>query len=511
MTLMEPTAYDCVTYPSNPFARTSPHCLATIARLHGMAPALPSRCRVLELGCGAGGNLIPMAYQAPASTFVGIDMSREAVGAGQRTTSALGLANISLQHRDIMEIAQEDGCFDYIIAHGVYSWVPHVVRDKILSVFKTNLAPNGIACVSYNALPGSRLRDLVRSIMLFHVRNLADPWARSAQSRSLMKFLATASAHDQVYGIVLRDQQHRIESLPDEVFIHDLDEGATPFFLHEVVEAAARRGLQYLADTDFPILGLHGRSEEICNMLSRIPETDAAVREQYLDFIDGRCFRTSVFCHQDVRLTRPPAAATVRELYLSGGLSLEDPAASAAGDNIAVFKAPSGATLKTNHPLSKSALFVLGQVQPEAIGFDDIMARALEHLERTEASISGDDIEMLSSVLFQAVRTGLLEAYVEPPPVTGAVSARPRASALARWQASSGSEFVTNLLHGSVKCTDDVLRRFIPLVDGTRSADELRSGLRDALGEDACRSVDTTPRAVQRTLTIMAQLALLDR
>src|SRR5262249_47365446 len=70
------TSYDEVTYSNTPFYHTHPDCLATLGTLFGMSPAPPDRCRVLELGCGRGGNLIPMALSLPASRFVGIDLSR---------------------------------------------------------------------------------------------------------------------------------------------------------------------------------------------------------------------------------------------------------------------------------------------------------------------------------------------------------------------------------------------------------------------------------------------------
>jgi tRNA G46 methylase TrmB len=67
------TAYDEVLYPSYTHNQTHPDRLATIATLFGLTPAPVERCRVLELGCGNGSNLVPMAYGLPGSEFVGID------------------------------------------------------------------------------------------------------------------------------------------------------------------------------------------------------------------------------------------------------------------------------------------------------------------------------------------------------------------------------------------------------------------------------------------------------
>src|SRR5438093_4154914 len=137
------TTYDEVLYPSHTHSQTHPDRLATIATLFGMTPAPVDGCRVLELGCGDGGNLIPMAFGLPGSEFVGIDLAARPIGSGQALVEALGLKNITLRPLDIMQISSDFGRFDYIIAHGLYSWVPPAVQDKILAICKANLAPEG--------------------------------------------------------------------------------------------------------------------------------------------------------------------------------------------------------------------------------------------------------------------------------------------------------------------------------------------------------------------------------
>src|SRR6185436_9013135 len=119
-----PTPYDELPYPGSAFAQTHPDRLATIATLFGMAPAPVERCRVLELGCGDGGNLIPMAYTLPGSEFLGIDAGGRGIAIGQDRAVAVGLTNLRLQHLDMLDTAIQLGKFDYIVSHGVYSWVP---------------------------------------------------------------------------------------------------------------------------------------------------------------------------------------------------------------------------------------------------------------------------------------------------------------------------------------------------------------------------------------------------
>ena len=106
-------------------------------------------CRVLELGCAEGGNLIPMALALPGSEFVGLDLSGRQIAAGQRLTRALGLDNAILEAANLGSVDESWGEFDYILCHGVYSWVAEDVRAAILTICQRNLSPNGIAVVSF--------------------------------------------------------------------------------------------------------------------------------------------------------------------------------------------------------------------------------------------------------------------------------------------------------------------------------------------------------------------------
>ena len=95
------TSYDRVPYPGHPFAQTHPDRLATVATLFGLRPAHPDACRVLELGCGDGGNLVPMAYGLPGATFTGIDLAAGAIAHANELKTALGLDNLTLRHGDL--------------------------------------------------------------------------------------------------------------------------------------------------------------------------------------------------------------------------------------------------------------------------------------------------------------------------------------------------------------------------------------------------------------------------
>jgi hypothetical protein len=186
------TSYEEVPYPDYIHQYTHPGYVGAVAALFDMRPADPARCRVLELGCCAGANLIPMAYDLPGSEFVGIDLSPGQIDRGRQAVTALGLTNIDLRQGSILDVDHRFGRFDYIVCHGVYSWVPAEVREAIFAVCKANLAIDGVAYVSYKTYPGWHLRGMIRDMMFFHARPFGDPAEGIRQARALVTFLAQA-------------------------------------------------------------------------------------------------------------------------------------------------------------------------------------------------------------------------------------------------------------------------------------------------------------------------------
>lgn len=471
---MAETPYDRVSYTGFPFAETHPDNLAVLASLRGMSPAPAERCRLLELGCGDGGNLIPMAFHLPGSTFVGVDLSARAIEAGNATIAALGLKNIVLQHRDIAEVAADNDVYDYIVAHGVYSWVPQPVREKILDIFGRCLAPQGVAHVSYNALPGAHLRDLARSMMLFHVRGTTDDHQRTVHGRMLLDALAKASLPDHVYGIVLRDQQERVRDTPDYVLIHDdLDSNSRAFFLYEVLESAVRRGLKYLAEA-VPFTNSRFLSDDARELLDRIPADDVVLREQYWDFVRGTAFRKTLLCRHDMPLRRP-TVESVKDYYLTTDVRAIDGDIDPTSPDLVEFKSTSGDTLRTNHRVAKAAFVVLGRAWPQQFSLPELTEAARELIAQSGGKADPAEIASLPEAMFEAFETGLVQLRRlrrEVPDVTE----KPAASALARWQIQQ-SKFTTNMLHATVVIEDEIGRKFLPLIDGTRDIAQLADEL----------------------------------
>jgi SAM-dependent methyltransferase len=295
------TSYDEVPYESLPFAQTHPDRLATIATLLGLKPPPVGRCRVLEIGCASGGNLIPMALTIPESTFLGIDLSRVQLEQGQQLLQSLPLRNIELKHFNVLDLNRDCGRFDYILCHGVFSWVQAAVQDRILTLCSENLTPHGIAYISYNTYPGWHMRGLIRDLMSYHARQFTLPLHRVQQARNLLDFLARATAAEHTpYSLLLGSELDSIRRQSDSYLFHEhLEESNEPLYFYQFAERAAAHGLRYLADVDLRAMVPANFPPEIANVLQML-SPDLIHLEQYTDFLRNRTFRQTLLCHQNL-------------------------------------------------------------------------------------------------------------------------------------------------------------------------------------------------------------------
>jgi len=281
-------AYDTVPYPASTHPQTHPENLAVVGTLFGLKPPPATRCRVLEIGCSNGSNLVPMAATLPESEFVGIDLAARPVSQGQGMIRDLGLNNIRLIPGDLGQVDSTWGQFDYVIAHGIYSWVPAPVRERILALCRDQLTEHGIAFVSYNAHPGGHARNMLREMMRFHVRGTADPEERMKQATALVRFLAESVSRQDPYRVFLGGELDGILKHDRNHLYHDeLAEINESFYFAQFLEQASHFRLQYLGEADFFEMFDHGYSPETratlaelgsnrtCASIPRLPEMPA--------------------------------------------------------------------------------------------------------------------------------------------------------------------------------------------------------------------------------------------
>ena len=462
------------------YAQTHPDVLATLGTLLGMHPAPVTRCRVLEIGAAGGGNLIPMADALAASEFLGIDYSARQVEDGRATVAALGLQNLSLRHMNILDVTPALGQFDFIIAHGIYSWVPVEVRDRLLAVCKQNLAPNGIAYVSYNTYPGWHMLGGIRQMMLYHTRDVQDPREKVAQARQLLEFLikALAGKNDgsvlllKGYVNFLENELKHLNDSSDAYLLHDeLEAVNDPVYFHEFAAHATRHGLQYVTDADFRMSLPTNFPAEVIKELREMAG-NLVEMEQYIDYLDNRTLRRSLLCHAETPLNRTLTPQRVMGMYVTSRAHAESDAVDIDSTKIEKFKGSDGLMFSTDHPVSKAALAFLIEQNPRAVSFDELLDTARAHV-RNNPNARSRDAEVLGANLLRAFShsSSLIELHAYAPSLVATVSARPLATWVARFQAP-GADRITNLYHERVKL--DPLGAFLlPYLDGQHDHDAL--------------------------------------
>lgn len=482
MTQATPNTYDEVSYPSYPFAQAHPDRLAVLATLFGMNPAPVEDCRVLEIGCGNGANLIPMALLLPESRFVGVDLAAHPIAKGQALAEALELSNIKLQQLNVMDLSPEFGQFDYVIAHGFYSWVPPVVRDKLLAICKANLKSDGVAYISYITYPGGHLRLMMREMMLFHVRDIQEPAERIRQARAFISSLAQSKSESDLYGMVLASMEQEIGRLEDGSMYHDhLAEINSPVYFHQFVDHARQRGLQYLAEADFFDMQHDGFMPRASDVMQQT-EDDLIASEQYMDFLTCRRFRQTLLCHENIKLDRKLNPERIAGLFIASSARpvFEEPVVDS--KTVETFQGDKTATISTNHPLTKAALSQLSKIWPRSMRFDQLLRAArLElspNIARRNGDVIQDDALMLGEFLLKAYAGNMVELHACPSQFVLEASERPAASRLARLQLESGAA-VTTLRHTTVRVTGDLGINLLMLLDGSRD----RKALLEELGK----------------------------
>lgn len=476
MTTQTAATYDEMPYINKAFPQTHPDRLATLARLFGVTAPDIETCRVLELGCASGDNLIPMALDLPTASFVGIDFSQRQIDDGRETVRALGPTNIELRRADIADVDASYGTFDYIVCHGIYSWVPAPIRDKVLAICSANLGPNGVAFVSYNTYPGWHMRDMIRNMMLYHTAGVAGAQAKVQQSRTLLGFLAQNVPADTPYSQILKQELELTGKEQDAYLYHDhLEENNQPVYFHEFAAAAQRHGLQYLADADFSSMLLSNFPPPVVEALRPIG-ADIVRLEQYMDFVRSRMFRQTLLVRQGVPIQRKLDAQALKGFYLA---TLAQPVAtpvSFAPGTTSTFRAPHGASLTTGSEVTKAAMLLLAERWPLGYPFAELVAAARSRLQEgtgvaADPATYARDEAQLANEMMQCYGVGVIELRLRPPNLCPTISARPLASPLARLQVERGRQ-LTNLRHEPV-LLDEANRQVLRLLDGNRDRDAL--------------------------------------
>lgn len=491
-------AYDTIPYlnPPKPFTYISR--LAALGQRRGLVTASVERCRVLEIGCADGGNLLPMAYRYPDSQFLGIDLSPVQIEMGQRAIDELALSNFQLAAADLMALKPADlDTYDYIIVHGVYSWVPDVVRDGILSICRNHLSPHGVAYISYNTYPGWKAKEAVREMLRFHTREITDLSQKVEAAFDLLKVLPSAeSASKDPAALVIERLRTDLSQMEDPAtyLIHEyLVDINQPYYFTEFLGHLRSSGLQYVDDA-YPGSASLTRLPSVAQEWIRGHYPDAMLQQQYIDLLGNVSFRRSLVCRDDQVLYQEVSLQRYEQLHITATCRWDESSNEQKG-----FCTDSGRRFSVdNAPLEKQ-LASLAAARPES--------RSVRDLQRELSSWMSDEEVALS--LDGLLLGGAIEIWSTPSPCVREIQEFPFANGMVRQQALSGR--AANASHRLMQLDNPLERVLLASLDGGRSLSDLVELLRKRLTPNHPLSPEQWMQVARGTLERLATAGLLER
>jgi methyltransferase-like protein/ubiquinone/menaquinone biosynthesis C-methylase UbiE len=460
--------YDEVPYESHAYPQTHPRQMATVARIFGLNPPAPAKARILEIGCAAGGNLIPIAAAAPDCHCAGIDFSSGQIEDGRAFLSSTGLKNVRLEHMSIADVTPYFGKFDYIICHGVFSWVPYEVQEHILRVCSENLTPRGLAYISYNTLPGWGAVRSIRDMMVYHTSQFSDPAKKVQEAINMLLFVSNGLPENDNWRRTIEQEIKTLETSGNSWYLYHehLDNENNPIYFHELMSRANAHELRYVGESSgLPLMFVNNLAPSIANKLAQI--TDMIRQQQYMDFVRNRRFRMTVLAHADQPVNYRVPPERIFDFHLTSILAPDfDPKEQNWSSDIE-------RTFGNKAVITRDSLSALPLTLLYENGDHPISAKAL--IQETAKKLGINDLQKLRTLwgdlAVKLVFFGHLILHDGPYGDLATVSEKPVVWALARVQAEQNRP-VTTLRHKTIKF-DEAMRLLIPLLDGSKRPSEL--------------------------------------
>ena len=495
-------AYDRLPYTDHAYAEAHPDRLAVVARLAGWEPPDVAGARILELGCGRGGNLLAMAAALGGATLVGMDRSARQIDEARRIAHETALGHVTFVASAFESMPAPAPPFDFVLAHGLASWIAPEARRALLRAVARSLAPGGVAYVSFNVLPGWYERQAARDWLRQFARGPAD-------ARDSIEWLRDrVSPEHGAYRDALSRVAARLTETEVAYAAHEyLADEHHPQLVRDFLAEAEGAGLRYLGDAIPAATALELLPDDVAG---RAAGLDVAGAQQLVDFVRNTAFRRALLVRADTcdaRAWRWAPRLDATALDAMRVASRLRPHAGAAGATTAARAASAGAKLErfdagdlsvqVSEPVARRALHELARLAPRSLPLRDLVSAAEAAQPETLAR------ELLDLWL----ATGAIDLHVHEPPLAAAPGERPLACPVARWHAAKGGA-ITNRWHQEVRIDDRVVRWTLARLDGTRSAADLAR----ELGRERFSAGLTDPEldaVVRASLEQLAAVALL--
>jgi len=384
----------------------SPAHMRASAWLYGVQGAETSQARILDLGCSDASHLLPYALAFPQAQITGIDLSPEKIEEGRQQSALAGIINIHLYCTDLATLINGlEGEFDYIIIHGIFSYVDNETREALLSFCREHLAKNGIIAIEWLTQPGTGLDHVIQDAIAYHTRNAESEEVRLASARAALTWLSLGMSKHPAREAL----QHQIvaaEAMDDEMFsLRYLQSMSNANYLVEFNESLSNAALHYVGDiqpwTECPEHYV-GQVAEL-NMTVN-PDQDKLHIQQYLDFSVYRSSRFSLLSAlaDGDDIVALPDFARLKDLHWAGSYRRDK---NNKGLIFNRLRSASDESISTDDTITLSILDVLGEAWPMSMCFEQIVFNTRapdEDIIEHEAKV----LQSLSALFLQGL-TGL--------------------------------------------------------------------------------------------------------
>lgn len=458
---------------ARPTPAAHPNRLLAAAALHGFAPPARAALTLLELGCGSGVNLIPIAAAYPGGRFVGVDPSAERLAQAAAMAAGAGVSNVTFVNALPEALPADLGRFDVVLACGQYSRAAPDARDALMRALALTLAPRAVAYLDFDALPGGWLRRIGSDAMQFHARGAIDPDVRAAKGNEMLSLLIEAWAEQPGTGSGLAACFADPDGSASEVFPHDASATeAESFYLSTVANHARRHGLALVGDAE-PGAGALAEPGDAAR--ARAASRPPASREQMLDFFRLRTRRQALIVHAS---EQPAPTAGAADLHFAAPLIPPE-------------------RRNTESPRADAVLNLLAAARPGSVSSQTLI---------DALRASGIETANVVRRVRDAWLKGQVQPYVDALAIAARPADRPRASPVARWQATREPR-VTTLRHEATVPSDECARQVLARCDGIRNVEAIASEVRPWIPADEAAAPEA---AVLRRLDAFAHAALLE-
>ena len=335
--------------------------LEAIATLFGMQPKPVDKCRVLQIGAGSGGHLLPQAADYPQSEFVGVEASQAKVSVGSQICEDIAVKNVSLKRVKLQEIDASWGEFDYILCLDLYSHVTAEIRQQLMKICQERLSPQGVALVNWNVFPGWNQKKALRDMLRYHTAAVSEPAEKLHHAKALLLSLVKMTSEHTAYGKCLREELELLKQQNDQyLMMHYLGDYNEPLYFEQFAGEAHTNGLQYLAESVIARMLPQNLPPSAQQSMQGL---DLYRQEQYIDFIRNVAFRSTLLCHQEITLKRELQVESLQPFQVALTTQFTNPPEEITDEEPHTFEIGQG-KITVRLPLAKAALTHLNQIWP---------------------------------------------------------------------------------------------------------------------------------------------------